>query len=127
MLSKDKMNKKYFNFKEIPVWKLSHEAVLNIYKITKNFPKDEEYGLKSQIRRSASFIPANIVEGIYRQTQKEHSKFLYNARGSVGETIYHLLYWLGIWVIFLRRSGITLQANMKILQSNLTLDCTVSE
>lgn len=85
------MKKRYSNFRELPVWKLAHAATLDVYALSKGFPKDEDYGLKSQIRRSASSVPANIVEGIYRQTQKELSKFLYNARGSVGETIYHLL------------------------------------
>lgn len=85
------MPNKYTNFRELPVWKLSHEMVLEIYKLTIKFPEKEEYGLTSQIRRSASSVPANIVEGIYRQSSKELSKFLYNARGSCGETIYHLL------------------------------------
>ena len=85
------MLNKYKNFRELPVWKLAHEMVLEIYKLTAKFPKKEDYGLTSQIRRFASSVPANIVEGIYRQSLKELSKFLYNARGSCGETIYHLL------------------------------------
>ena len=85
------MINKYSNFRELHVWIIAHEAALDIYKLSGSFPKDEDYGLKSQIRRSASSVPANIVEGIYRHTQKELAKFLYNSRGSAGETIYHLL------------------------------------
>lgn len=82
---------KYKTFQEVPVWEESHQATLLIYKITAKFPKSELYGLTSQIRRSASSIPANIAEGFYRNTTKELVKFLYNARGSCGETIYHLI------------------------------------
>jgi len=82
---------KYQTFQEVPVWKTAHSAVLLIYKISANFPKTELYGLTSQIRRSSSSIPANIAEGFYRNTTKELIKFLYNARGSCGETIYHLI------------------------------------
>ena len=82
---------KYKTFQEVPVWRNAHEATLLIYKVSAKFPKRELYGLTSQIRRSASSVPANIAEGFYRKTTKELIKFLYNARGSCGETIYHLI------------------------------------
>jgi four helix bundle protein len=82
---------KYKSFEEVPVWQTAHEAVLKIYLITKKFPREEIYGLTSQIRRSTASIPANIAEGFYRNTTKELISFLYNARGSCGETIYHLM------------------------------------
>ncbi len=82
---------KNLTFQEVPVWKEAHKAALLIYKITAKFPKSELYGLTSQIRRSSSSIPANIAEGFYRNTTEELVKFLYNARGSCGETIYHLI------------------------------------
>jgi len=85
------MPNKYSTFKELPVWKLSHQIVLDVYKLTVKFPPKENFGLTAQIRRSASSVPANIVEGIYRQSARELTKFLYNARGSCGETIYHLI------------------------------------
>lgn len=75
---------------DVPVWQLSHKLTLEVYKLTEQFPKSEIYGLTSQIRRSASSIPANITEGFYRNTTKELIQFLYNARGSYGETLYHL-------------------------------------
>jgi len=58
---------------------------LHIYKITKGFPKDEIYGLTSQIRRSAVSIPSNIAEGYGRKTTLEYVRFLYIAYGSVCE------------------------------------------
>lgn len=85
------MNKKITKFEDLRIWKLSHELTLEIYKITKNFPKDEVYGIVSQIRRASSSVCANIVEGFYRDTTKELIKFLYNARGSAGEVTYFLI------------------------------------
>jgi len=82
--------KKYLKVEDIPVYNLAHELVLEIYKLTYKFPKSEIFGLISQLRRSSSSIPANIAEGFYRNSTKELIQFLYNARGSVGETIYHL-------------------------------------
>lgn len=84
------MGNKYKDIEEVPVWQKSHRLVLEIYKITIKFPKSEMFGLISQLRRSAASIPANITEGFYRKTTKELIQFLYNARGSVGETLYHL-------------------------------------
>jgi len=69
----------------------SHQLVLEIYKVTSNFPREETYALISQLRRSAISIPANIVEGQSKNTTKEYLQFLYNARGSLEETRYHLL------------------------------------
>lgn len=71
--------------KDLDVWKLSVELVLDIYKITKNFPKEEIYGLTSQIRRSAISIPSNIAEGAGRNSKKEYVHFLYNSMGSLSE------------------------------------------
>ena len=81
---------KYKTVEEVPVWQKAHELALNVYKITKNFPHSETYGLTSQLRRSASSVPANIAEDFYRNSTKELLQFLYNARGSLGETSYHI-------------------------------------
>ncbi len=78
-------------WKDLIVWQKSHELVLEIYKSTANFPEKERFGLIPQIRRSAVSVAANIVEGKSRKTDKEFLSFLYNSRGSLEETRYHLL------------------------------------
>jgi len=71
--------------KELDVWKYSIDFVMDIYKITSSFPKEEVYGLTSQIKRSAVSVPSNIAEGLARQTKKEQIQFLYIALGSLSE------------------------------------------
>jgi len=84
------INKIYKSVEELPVWLKSYQLTLKIYSLTKSFPKDEMYALTSQIRRSSSSIGANITEGYARNSTKELLQFLYNARGSSAETLYHL-------------------------------------
>lgn len=79
------------SFQDLNIWKEAHLLNLEIYKITKEFPKEEIYGLTSQLRRAAASIPANIAEGMGRNTTKELLSFLYNARGSLSEVVYHLI------------------------------------
>ena len=74
----------------LEVWKLSHQLTIEVYKITQVFPKAEQFGLISQVRRSASSVPTNIIEGQARQYKKEFIQFLYIAKGSLEETNYHL-------------------------------------
>jgi len=71
--------------KDLDVWKESLELVTQIYELTKRFPKDEIYGLTSQIRRSAVSIPANIAEGAARNSKKEFIQFLHIGLGSLAE------------------------------------------
>jgi four helix bundle protein len=71
---------------DLDVWKKAIEFVTEIYKITRDFPKEEMYGLTSQIRRSAVSIPSNIAEGSARNYKKEYIQFLYIALGSAAET-----------------------------------------
>jgi four helix bundle protein len=78
-------------WKDLIVWQKSHELVLEIYKLTSNFPEKERYGLIQQIRRSSTSVAANIVEGKSKKTDKEFAAFLYNSRGSLEESRYHLL------------------------------------
>ncbi len=70
------------NYKELKVWQKSYQFCLEIYKITKRFPKEERYGLTSQIRRAAVSVPSNIAEGYGRKTTPEYIRFLYIAYGS---------------------------------------------
>ena len=79
------------HWKDLEVWKKSHELVLRVYDTTKLFPKSEIYALTDLMRRASSSVPANIVEGQSRNTTKEYLQFLYNARGSLEEVRYFLL------------------------------------
>ena len=78
-------------FRDLKVWGKSHELVLAIYKITKKFPGEEKFGLVSQLRRSASSIPSNIVEGFKRKSRKDFAHFINIAESSLEETKYSLL------------------------------------
>lgn len=79
------------DFKKYDIWQLSHLLTLEIYKITSLFPKEEIYGLISQIRRAVSSIPTNISEGCGRNSDKEFNQFLNIALGSANETEYLLI------------------------------------
>lgn len=80
------------SFTEMPVWQKAHELSAEIYKLTQNLPRSEDYGLTSQIRRSSNGISACISEGFGRSTNKDKSNFYIIARGSAFETQNHLLY-----------------------------------
>ena len=79
------------DFKELRVWSKAHELTVSVYVMTRTFPKDEIYGLTSQVRRSAASIGANIAGGCGRRSDGELCRFLQIARGSASETEYHLL------------------------------------
>ncbi len=70
------------NYKELNVWQKAYQLCLEIYKVTKGFPKEERYGLISQIRRAAVSVPSNIAEGYGRKTTGEYIQSLYIAYGS---------------------------------------------
>ena len=78
------------DYKNLSVWTKAHELVLAVYKVTYDFPKDEIYGLTSQVRRAAVSIPANIAEGSGRGGDREFAQFLRISRGSATELEYHL-------------------------------------
>lgn len=80
-----------YNFEKLTIWQESHKLTLSVYKISQILPKSEVYGIVSQIRRSSSSVPANIAEGYSRKTTKEFLQFLYQAKGSLSETIYFLI------------------------------------
>ena len=73
------------SFEELIIWQESREFANNIYKLTKNFPQEELYGLTSQVRRAAISIMSNIAEGFDRRTTKEFISFLIIARASLSE------------------------------------------
>ncbi len=79
------------NYKELIVWQKSMLLVKQVYLLTENFPKRENYSLTDQIRRAAISIPSNIAEGFQRQTSKEFVQFLYHSFGSSAELETQLL------------------------------------
>ena len=80
------------SYKELMVWKQSYNFGLEIYKITKNFPQEEKFGLITQLRRASVSIPSNIAEGSKRSTRKDYRSFLVKAYGSGAEIETQLLY-----------------------------------
>jgi four helix bundle protein len=88
------------DYTKIEAWKLADDLTVAIYEQTRLFPKEEIYGLTSQLRRASYSVPANIVEGSSRESKKDYLHFLYIARGSLSETQYfiHLACRLGYLV-----------------------------
>lgn len=78
-------------FQGLEVWKKSHRRVLRIYNLTRDFPKEEKFGLVSQMRRAAVSIPANLAEGFKKRSQKDKSNFYNIAQGSLEEIRYYLI------------------------------------
>lgn len=85
------MSQNIHHFTHLIAWQKNHELVLKIYKITKNFPEEEMFGIISQIRRAASSVTANIAEGYGRFHPKDRIKFYLHARGSSAEVQNHLI------------------------------------
>jgi len=77
--------------KELIVWQKAHKLTLEVYLATKSFPKEETYGITSQLRRAALSVAANIAEGGARRSRKEFAQFVSLARGSASEVAYLLL------------------------------------
>ncbi len=77
-------------YKKLNAWVKASELAFLIYKLTKKFPRDEMFGLISQMRRCAVSVPANIVEGYGRRTSKDKLRFYYIARGSLTELEFYL-------------------------------------
>jgi four helix bundle protein len=96
----------------LEVWERAVEFVVRVYKITENFPREEKFGLTSQIRRAAVSVPANIAEGAARQSSKEFSYFLSNAQGSVSE--------LATEILIARRLGYLNEQTYQIEDDELT-------
>ena len=79
------------SFRELLVWQKAHHFVLAIYALTQAFPKQETYGLSSQLRRAAVSIPANIAEGFRRRGRADKARFMNLAEGSLEECRYYLI------------------------------------
>ncbi|SHK66944.1 four helix bundle protein [Maribacter aquivivus] len=76
------------DYKKYNVWELGHEVTLEIYKLTRSFPNNENFGLTSQMRRASSSISANIAEGCGRESDAEFKRFLIISQGSASELEY---------------------------------------
>jgi four helix bundle protein len=85
------MNKTAKTFQDLIVWQKAHHLVLDIYKVSKQFPKDELFGLISQIRRSAVSVPANIAEGFKKFSAADKARFFNISQASLEETRYYLI------------------------------------
>lgn len=78
-------------FTELEVWQLGHSLTQDVYKLTKAFPREELYGLTSQLRRASSSVPINIAEGSKRTSNRDYARFLNISEGSLAETEYELM------------------------------------
>jgi four helix bundle protein len=87
------------SFEDLEVWQLSKDLTIEVYRITKDFPKDEIFGITNQIKRVALSVPANIAEGFGRFHYLDKVKFYLNARGSLFELKSHLLIALDLKLI----------------------------
>jgi four helix bundle protein len=79
------------NYKDLKVWEKAHQFTLGVYRVSKSFPKEEIYGLTSQLRRAASSIAANIAEGCGKNTKNDFANFLNISLGSSNEAEYFVL------------------------------------
>ena len=79
------------NYRDLEVWKISHKLTLMLYEASRKFPKEEMFGLTSQLRRAAISIGANLAEGCGRRTTPEFARFIRIAMGSASALDYHLL------------------------------------
>jgi len=79
------------DFRKLNVWEKAHQLTLKIYKVTEKYPREELYGLISQIRRAGVSIPTNIAEGAVRSSDADFARFLYIALGSTSELEYLIL------------------------------------
>ena len=79
------------SFRNLKVWEKAHAMTLDVYRSTSAFPKEELYGLTSQMRRCSASVGANIAEGCYRNGDKDFGRFIQIAAGSAGELEYHIL------------------------------------
>lgn len=99
------------DFKKLMVWDKGHRLTLAVYKATARFPKDELYGLTSQMRRASASIPANVAEGCGRTGKAELGRFLQVSMGSASELEYHIL--------LARDLGMLADSEYKILESQV--------
>lgn len=79
------------NYRDLQVWTKAHNLTLELYRLSRQFPREELYGITNQLRRAAVSIGANLAEGCGRRTSSELARFVRIALGSASELDYHLL------------------------------------
>ena len=79
------------DFRQLKVWQVSHNLVLEVYRINRTFPAEERYGLSSQMRRAAVSVAANIAEGFRRRGKKDKANFYTNSLSSLDELKYYFI------------------------------------
>ena len=100
------------NFKNLGIWNKSNDLAVDIYEETETFPKSEEFGLKSQLRRCAVSVPSNIAEGSSRSSNKDFNRFLEISQGS--------LYEMQTQVIISSRRNFIKKENVEVLDNQIT-------
>jgi four helix bundle protein len=106
------------DFRKLKVWEKAHKFTLKIYKITEKFPREELYGLTSQIRRACVSIPTNIAEGCVRSSDADFARFLYIALGSTSELEYLMM--LSVDLNFIKKE-LHLELNSEINEIKMML------
>ena len=109
------------SYKDLNIWKRSIVLVEDIYKITKNFPKEEIYGLISQLRKSAVSIPSNIAEGFARFHNKEYRQFLFISLGSCAELSTQIIIALRLGFFEKKKAGKLLKEIDEISKMTISL------
>jgi len=86
----ERRTKETNSVEDLEVFKLAHGLVLRVYEVTRSFPREETFGLVTQLRRAAASVPANLAEGAGRLNRAEYRQFAGIAKGSAAEASYHL-------------------------------------
>jgi four helix bundle protein len=102
------------SYKELIAWQKAMDLVSDVYSVSQEFPRDEIYGLTSQVRRAAVSIPSNIAEGQGRRSPKEFVQFLRIARGSIAEVETQLLIAVRLGYTQLQRAEMILDASAEL-------------
>ena len=105
------------SFEDLIVWQKAHQLVLYVYKVTKDFPKNEIYGLTSQLRRAAVSVPANIAEGFKKRGKPDKARFMNIAQGSLEECRYYFILARDLGYIDIRELMLKLEEVSKLLES----------
>ncbi|MDE3049868.1 MAG: four helix bundle protein [Nitrospirota bacterium] len=100
----------FSSFEDMSVWQKAMELAQKVFSLTEGLPRKEDYGLTSQVRRSALSVPGNLAEGFGRQHTKDKLNFYYASRGSLAETKNHLIY--GQKVEYFKQSECLLAINL---------------